>query len=102
MWSKLGFFVSFSKTALTILANMLLNVELISIEQPATTACPNFAPFSSYSSTKCQFWAKTGKVVSVGPSQRLLVFLLVFYKIECVVETFIMRTTSIRLEKIDC
>ncbi len=53
----------FSKTAGWNLLKALQNVELINIKQPTKTACPNFAPFSSYSSTKCQFWAKTGKVV---------------------------------------
>lgn len=39
-------------TALMILAKMLQNVELINIEQPAKTACSNFARFSRYSSIK--------------------------------------------------
>ena len=61
MWSKWRFFNFFSKTAGWNLLKTLQNVELIDIKQPAKTACPNFAPFSSYSSIKLSFLVKTGQ-----------------------------------------
>ena len=61
MWSKWQFFNFFSKTALTILAKMLQNVELINSEHLPKTACPKKISVLEIFIHKVQILAKNDK-----------------------------------------